>query len=439
MERRRHRCCRPGVNMKAPRTSPHTNTMMSSKRVPKHENTSSTTRSSQRCKVPDRIPNPTPPPLAKDQEDMIYRKWIKPNLKHLLAEAARDLGIEKLEYSWKPTKCVQILHEAFKDEGVRRFPCFANVSNAVFKQLYATLEEYAAQGRICVEYRTSLHKIRRQFIPGSAHRNPWHEDVEDIIPSVMRHIGGIRAQIPDSDEYWDIISEASKFDRKSSELQHYISNMKEKIPDLKGQFMAGRILGACLDSKSRSKLAAACRRDEDFESDKEYRIQQFHQFDDWLLAKWSLSHSIWTRLGLPSHSEKPRSFLASPENKCHGFWQSRFLFAGKLNEFERKFKGVALDTVLAIIWNADMTLKDTEQDADAGCLESHWRCKLSSVTEKRWKLYVEPHKKSLSAFDDDNKCRFKPNAPIHLDCSACYAVLDKGSVLLRSLHWIGGE
>eukprot|EP00178_Gracilaria_changii_P006734 TRINITY_DN2190_c0_g1_i1.p2 TRINITY_DN2190_c0_g1~~TRINITY_DN2190_c0_g1_i1.p2 ORF type:complete len:453 (-),score=59.40 TRINITY_DN2190_c0_g1_i1:1939-3297(-) len=392
----------------------------------------------------DAIPNASVPDLHDNRKRLIY-EWLKPNIKQLLRAAADEQGIVYTNISStnccvpKPD-CVRIVAAVCEDENVRRCFCFATVSNAVFEALRNTLRERVAQRRVCVEggrnhkhcgHRTSMY-FNAHAMPNRSHL-PTRE-TGAFEGSVKPYIGNVRSSMVASSEseseYWRIITEASILDHGECAVREYTKRITKPFLK-KNNKVQQRELAKALDSKATVGFAGQSESFyKGYNARKTRWVNIMHEVDNRLLAKWSISHEVATRLGSCPCTGKLYFCQISPSDKCHAFWRARFLFAGISSE--GSFCGVALDTVLAVVWNADMTLKQHQHEVYR-CGSSHWNCTLSRVTEMRWAQYVTPHNYSLSAFDDDSSLRFMPDEHIHLECQECYEALKERSVLLHPL------
>lgn len=232
---------RQGSSVNDPRLSSH-HTL--SKSTPRHTHAPElhTTVSSRRSHVRDRGSNTSlSDKLTNTQEYLIY-KWVKENIEHLLRAAAHDLGIKDLRCetsirSVLKKSCVPIMTAVHGDENVRRFPCFANVSNAVFKKLDEILRRFStqssAQKKMCVKYGGKKTTIQRTGSGNTSGNSTQVVADERIKGSVWSHIGNVRAKMPGNEEYWRIICAASDLDRDETKFESYINDQLSKTTKLR--------------------------------------------------------------------------------------------------------------------------------------------------------------------------------------------------------------
>ncbi|KAI0564193.1 hypothetical protein FGB62_29g131 [Gracilaria domingensis] len=357
----------------------------------------------------------TVPKLTDTQEERIS-DWLQKYGTELYRAAAEQNRVSVSCLGRRSKK--KLVKHVLQNEAVRRFPCFATVSHAAFMDLEMKLK---SKGKIT--------ETGKQTTNGMTNgRFKKH-------PTVKHLMGNVNASPRVEDEYWKLIDNASLWDKHPEELSTYIQtrakrlftngklgedyyylremNREKKVDDettLRKFGPKERKKWSTTVNKRIEGLLKLCKDDHD------------------LVAAFSLSHEF-------AHISKrilcSRSFpqcMVSPEVKDHKFWKDRFLIAGKEKD-SKLFRGVALDTVLGTVWNADLEWKN--------CV---WKCKLTPIDKRRWKQYVARNDFSLSAFDDRSPCRFAREGNIDLDCEHCYEALENGSILLKPLPsvWGGG-
>ncbi|PXF49719.1 hypothetical protein BWQ96_00371 [Gracilariopsis chorda] len=300
---------------------------------------------------------------------------------------------------------------------VTRFPCFFNVLQTVFRCLRTELDGLcdgyhrnrihrlrlaAGHSRVVIIPRPSFEKKKRVcgHRPGCRQVHNVNASAEDLVtdPTVYAELSRFRADLPHSTTYWTIIREASKFDIYPEKIGKFVVrtvlNHRQKSLLKREKLLSFANIIASIREEFQG-VGEAAERKRDFigEMQNKFRISP-DDANPHLMALASLSHQLAKKFIIVDCSEDESGYNQCnrvTNDRCHNFWNSRYLFAGEKNSGS-EIKGVALDTITAKVENADMTYEHNL------CPRGGWSCELSDVTTERWNRFVASDKYSLSKF-----------------------------------------
>ncbi|PXF41614.1 hypothetical protein BWQ96_08625 [Gracilariopsis chorda] len=413
----------------SPSASPNTN--KTSKHVDTKPNSHTSSRTLKRaftwkdpCNRSKTSPAPSKLEIAVSEQIV---KWIGESLEKLIEVVQEkafigDIHVQRSRPRFDGLdrfgKHIDLGRKVVRHPQVTRFPCFFNVLQTVFGCLRTELDGLcdgyhskriqslrlaAGHSRVVIFPRPSFGKKK-----GVCGHGPGCRDVHNVNvstgdkpvadPTVYAELSRLRADLPNPTTYWTIIREASKFDLHPEIIGKYIVRTVLQHRQ-KGLLKRERVLGfANIMAPVREELqglgeAAARKRDFIDEMQNKFRISP-DSANPRLMALTSLSHQLAKKFVIEDCSTTVDGAPVCNRvvnDRCHSFWNSRYLFAGvKISRSE--MKGVALDTITAIVENADMTYEHNL------CPRGGWICKLSHVTNDRWKRFVVAGDYSLSKF-----------------------------------------